>query len=101
VLSSHKRATPLADGRGDHAGMKGRGYDFAGSKPRTQLPGEEDVAELGAAIGPHHRPIGGGVISAMSSRLRRCASDATVTIRAGAESLRRSSSKLVNRNGAR
>jgi hypothetical protein len=24
---------------------------------RSQLPGEQDVAELGAAVGSHHRPI--------------------------------------------
>ena len=44
---------------------------------------------------------GGRVIWARSSRLRRCASDATVTMRAGAEALSRSSSRLVSRNGAR
>ena len=37
--------------------MKTGGYDFAGVEPRRQFPGEQNVAEFGAAVGPHHCPI--------------------------------------------
>ena len=43
----------------------------------------------------------GPAMVARSMRLPRCAREATVTIRAGAEAFSRSSSRLVSRNGAR
>src|SRR6266704_2723980 len=49
--------TALADRRGDRAGMKACREDITGVEPRRQLPGEQNIAELGTAISSHHRPI--------------------------------------------
>src|SRR5437879_3237297 len=50
-------AAALTDPSGDDSGMKAGGDDLAGVEPRRELPREQDIAKLGAAIGPHHRPI--------------------------------------------
>ena len=47
----------LSDRGGDNAGMKANRHDFPRIEPSRQLAREEDIAQLGAAISPHHRPI--------------------------------------------
>src|SRR5262249_9580156 len=50
-------AAALSDPGGNEPGMQAGSDDLTGIEPRPKLSGEKDVAEFGAAIGPHNCPI--------------------------------------------
>jgi hypothetical protein len=89
------------EGRAHDAGMKPIGGDAGGLQPPGQFVREQEVCELGLVVG---RCTGVGPFALQTSKSIRpneWAFDATVTTRAGALCVSRSSNRLVSKNGAR